>query len=69
MKYINPIYIALVKSGRRDLADKWFKEFQNFYHPIAVAGLRKIIYGTSTPREEMMLASMIAGVKSGHITL
>ena len=44
MKYINPVYIALVKNGRRDLADQWFRENQNFYHPIAAANLRRIIY-------------------------
>ena len=54
MKYINPVYIALVRNGRRDLADKWFRLNENFYHPIAAAGLRKIIYN-SMEKEDMKL--------------
>jgi len=39
MKYLNPIYIALVEYGHRDLALKWFNENKSFYHPIAVRTL------------------------------
>ena len=45
MKYINPVYTALVKNNRNDLAYNWFIKNQNFYHPIAIAQLRKIILG------------------------
>ncbi len=55
MKYINPVYIALVRNGRRDLANKWFKENENFYHPIAAAGLRKIIYNSSDAKDIKLL--------------
>lgn len=51
MKYINPVYQALVRYGRRDLAYRWFKEHQKFYHPIAVTGLKKVIFA-SISREE-----------------
>jgi hypothetical protein len=43
MKYILPVYQALVANGRRDLAYQWFIENQNFYHPIALAKVRQII--------------------------
>jgi hypothetical protein len=49
MKYINPVYQALVKNGRRDLAYQYFILNQNFYHPIAIAGLRKIILNDNSP--------------------
>jgi hypothetical protein len=55
MKYINPVYIALVRNGRRDLANKWFKENENFYHPIAAANLRKIIYGSASAKDEQLI--------------
>lgn len=69
MKYINPVYIALVRNGRRDLANSWFKELENFYHPIAAAGLRKIIYNSISPKEEKMLAEVGELVRKGHIEL
>jgi len=55
MKYINPVYIALVRNGRRDLANKWFKENESFYHPIAAANLRKIIYSSVSAKDEHLI--------------
>jgi leukotriene-A4 hydrolase len=43
MKYILPVYQALVQNGRRDLAYQWFIDNQNFYHPIALAKVRSIV--------------------------
>jgi len=43
MKYINPIYTALWKCGYQTLADSWFLENIDFYHPIAVAQLKQIL--------------------------
>jgi hypothetical protein len=43
MKYILPVYSALVQNGRRDLAYQWFILNQNFYHPIALAKVRSIV--------------------------
>jgi hypothetical protein len=43
MKYILPVYTALVQAGRRDLAYQWFIQNQNFYHPIALAKVRQIV--------------------------
>ena len=43
MKYILPVYTALVQNGRRDLAYQWFILNQNFYHPIALAKVRSIV--------------------------
>ena len=43
MKYINPIYTALVDMGYVNLAYEWFYENIDFYHPIAVSKLRDIL--------------------------
>eukprot|EP00347_Sterkiella_histriomuscorum_P012727 403367448 len=69
MKYINPIYQQLVRYGRRDLAYKWFSEFQNFYHPIAVAGLKKIIFASVDAEEEKLLNRTMKALASGRIRL
>jgi len=55
MKYINPVYTALVKNGYRDLAYQWYMEKRDFYHPIAAAGLRKILLQSPNPVDEAML--------------
>ncbi len=45
-KYILPCYTALVRYGYRSLAYQWFDERKTFYHPIAAANIRKIIFST-----------------------
>jgi hypothetical protein len=69
MKYINPVYIALVRNGRRDLANKWFKEFENFYHPIAAAGLRKIIYNSVDQKDERLIQIAMESIELGRVVL
>lgn len=39
MKYLKPIYKALLKKGYCDLAIEWFSDNIKFYHPIAVSVL------------------------------
>lgn len=43
MKYLNPIYTALCQYGYTDMAFEWYEENLNFYHPIAIATLQKIL--------------------------
>jgi leukotriene-A4 hydrolase len=43
LKYLNPIYRSLIESGQKDLAIKWFKENEDFYHPLAVNSLSKLL--------------------------
>jgi leukotriene-A4 hydrolase len=43
LKYLNPIYLALLQSNQRDLAIQWFNENIDFYHPLAVASLKKML--------------------------
>lgn len=43
LKYLTPIYQALLKSGQRPLAVQWFHENEDFYHPLAVASLKKLL--------------------------
>jgi len=43
MKYINPIYTALIKYDMADTAFQWYLENENFYHPIAIATLKKLL--------------------------
>lgn len=42
-KYLNPQYQALMDSNQSDLADQWFNENKDFYHPLAVSTLEKIL--------------------------
>ncbi len=51
MKYINPVYQALVRNGHRDIAVNWLNEFQNFYQSVAVIGLKKIIFSAISEEE------------------
>jgi len=39
MKYLAPIYQAMIIVDRT-VAQKWFDEFKNFYHPYTVAKLQ-----------------------------
>eukprot|EP00347_Sterkiella_histriomuscorum_P003608 403363634 len=55
MDYIYPIYQQLVRSGRKDLAFKWFSEFKNFYHPSVVADLKKMIISSIGAEQEDLL--------------
>ena len=43
MKYLTPIYQALLKTNQRALAIKWYEENINFYHPYAVLQLAKLL--------------------------
>jgi len=43
LKYLNPVYLALINSGQKDLAIQWFKENEGFYHPLAVSSLKKML--------------------------
>ena len=43
MKYLNPIYRALLETDQRDLAVSWFCENKGFYHPLAIAALKKLL--------------------------
>jgi leukotriene-A4 hydrolase len=45
-KYILPVYTALVRNGYRNLAYQWYDEKKTFYHPIAAANIRKIIFSS-----------------------
>lgn len=43
MKYLTPIYTALLDTKQKSLAVKWFNENKNFYHPLAVDKLKALI--------------------------
>lgn len=47
MKYLTPIYTALINSGQRDLAKQWFKDSYSFYSPYAQVQLDRLINQTS----------------------
>ena len=44
MKYLNPIYLALVSSGQTELAVQWNDENKTFYSALAEKGVMDIIY-------------------------
>ena len=43
LKYLTPVYQALLDANRCDLATQWFDENKDFYHPMAVAKIQKLI--------------------------
>jgi len=43
LKYLSPIYLALEQSNQHDLAVTWFNESIDFYHPLAVSSLKKLL--------------------------
>ena len=43
MKYLMPIYQALLDSNQKDVAVKWFNENITFYHPYCVNKLKKML--------------------------
>lgn len=43
LKYLKPIYLALLQSDQKDLAIQWFNENIDFYHPLAVSSLKKML--------------------------
>jgi len=55
MKYLNPIYSALVKSGFRNKAFMWYQENESFYHPIARATLKGLLLLGLNHEEELAL--------------
>ena len=52
MKYLMPIYQALLDSDQKPLAVKWYNENVNFYHPYAVNKLAKMIGITSEQHQQ-----------------
>jgi len=42
-KYIRPIYQALMDTGNEELAATWLAENENFYHPITLIPLQRIV--------------------------
>ena len=43
LKYLTPIYQALLDAGQSDLAVTWYKENENFYHPMAKLKISKLL--------------------------
>ena len=68
MKYINPIYLALIRNGYRNLAIEWFSENADFYHPIAVAQLKKMLMQQLSTTEERLLHKNEMLIKMGAVT-
>lgn len=53
LKYLTPIYQALLDAGQKDMADAWYEENKNFYHPMASAKIAKML-GLSEIQEEVL---------------
>ena len=69
MKYILPVYSALVQNGRRDLAYQWFIDNQNFYHPIALAKVRQIVLSNSalSQKEKELIDRAALAIKNHRV--
>lgn len=54
LKYLTPIYQALLDSDQKATAIQWFEENIDFYHPLAVSSLKKLLGldADTTPDEE-----------------
>ena len=59
LKYLNPVYLALINSNQKPLAIQWFKENEGFYHPLAVSSLKKML---GLNEQKGMFASMLESV-------
>ncbi|MCC7381074.1 MAG: M1 family metallopeptidase [Deltaproteobacteria bacterium] len=57
MKYLRPLYVALLAAGgpARQLAVECFRENRGRYHPVAQAVIGPLIAGPNPPREEPLL--------------
>ena len=55
MKYINPVYQAYVRYGFREIALDNYMKAKDFYHPIAAAGIRKMLLQEPKPEDEELL--------------
>jgi len=51
LKYLTPIYSALQDNGKKDTAVQWFNECLEFYHPLAIQSLKKLLGITSGDRD------------------
>jgi hypothetical protein len=40
---LKPIYLALLGSNQKDKAIAWFYENADFYHPLAITALKKML--------------------------
>jgi hypothetical protein len=43
VKYLSPIYKALINSNKKSLAVDWLSQNLNFYHPYAIEKINNII--------------------------
>jgi len=61
LKYLTPIYQALLDSNQKDTAIQWFEENIDFYHPLAVSSLKKLLGlpTTPTPNEKTTKAATV----------
>jgi len=50
MKYLTPIYTALLDTDQKTLAVQWFNENIDFYHPYAIIQLKRLL-GITEPEE------------------
>lgn len=53
MKYLTPIYKALLASGNKSLAEMWYTDSVDFYSPYAVIQLKRLIDGA--PEEKKIV--------------
>jgi hypothetical protein len=60
MKYLMPIYQALLDNNQRDLAVQWYKENVNFYHPYSVMQLAKMIGLSETEIKSFKSAQLLS---------
>jgi leukotriene-A4 hydrolase len=67
LKYLQPVYRALVNSGSRPTAYQWFIENINFYHPIAIDSIRAIVL--STAPSQNTIERLQYAIRSGSITM
>lgn len=66
MKYLKPIYIAMIESGKKDTAIQWFNNNKNFYHPYSVSVLAKLLGVTSPEVRAAMQSPLVQKMMKKH---
>jgi len=67
LKYLTPIYTALMDGGHQETADKWFYENEDFYHPVAVSSLEKTLGITEAKRHTPKHIEKVAENYASHL--
>lgn len=67
MKYLQPIYQALIDTNQKDIAIQWYQENINFYHPYCIAKIAKMLGMTSEEVRALKTAQKLKSTEQEEI--